>query len=89
MLDDMQWLNRIGEEDLKVYDSILPDQDPLLDALELIHWDSFVPELESHYNRDYGQPARFVLIMLKLEFLRYFYRLSDREVGLKALPPRR
>lgn len=80
MLGDMQWLNRIGEEDLKVYDSILPYEDPLLDALELIHWDSFVPELESYYNRDYGQPARFVLIMLKLEFLRYFYRLSDREV---------
>ncbi len=81
---DRDRLFRIREQDRSFYSSLLPHEHPLLDALELIPWDSFVPELESFYCPDRGQPAVTPLIMFKLEFLRYFCRLSDREVILRA-----
>ncbi len=77
---DNDWLLEIPAADLDIYDRLLPAQAPLLDALELIPWQSFVPRLEAYYCPKLGQPARPPLIMLKLEFLRYFYHLSDRNV---------
>lgn len=77
---DRDWMLRISAADLDIYNRVLPAESPLLDALELIPWESFVPQLEAHYSPDQGQPARTPLIMLKLEFLRYFYHLSDRAV---------
>jgi transposase/phage-related protein len=74
------WMLNIGDGDLDIYRRLLPDEGPLLDALEMIPWESFVPELEAYYCPDMGQPARTPLIMLKLEFLRYFFYLSDRAV---------
>jgi transposase len=73
-------LEEISQRDVDFYFQLLPAEHPLLDALELIPWESFVPELESHYSHNLGQPAFPPLRMLKLEFLRYFARLSDREV---------
>jgi transposase len=81
---DRDRLFRIREHDRSFYSSLLPKEHPLLNALELIPWDSFVPELESFYCPDRGQPAVSPLVMFKLEFLRYFCRLSDREVILRA-----
>ena len=43
-----------------------------------------MPELESYYCPHWGQPAIPPLLMFKLEFLRYFCRLSDREVVARA-----
>ncbi len=77
---DLDWMLEISAADREIYDRLLPAEAPLLDVLELIPWQSFVPRLEPHYCPDQGQPARTPLIMLKLEFLRYFYRLSDRAV---------
>lgn len=74
------WLWEISRADLDIYERVLPAESPLLDALELIPWQSFVPEIEAYYCPDLGQPAIPPLILLKLEFLRYFYRLSDRQV---------
>jgi transposase len=73
-------LLEISTADLEIYRRVLPRQSTLQDALDLIPWESFVPELEAYYSRDLGQPAIPPLIMLKLEFLRYYYRLSDRQV---------
>lgn len=78
--DDCGWFEDLGQRDVEYYGQLLPNEHPLLDALELIPWESFVPELESYYSRDQGQPAVPPLRMFKLEFLRYFARLSDREV---------
>ena len=80
MLTDLDWLNEIKQHDLDVYAKILPAEHRLLDALELIPWNDFLPELESYYCPDRGQPAKYILVMLKLEYLRHQYRLSDREV---------
>lgn len=78
------WRFSISESDRYIYERLLPAEAPLLDALEFIPWESFVPELESYYCPHLGQPAIPPLILLKLEFLRYFFRLSDREVIARA-----
>jgi len=48
--------------------------------LETIDWASFEKHLEPYYNPKLGQPAYPPLIMFKIEFLRYLYNLSDRQV---------
>ncbi len=77
---DDDWLLDISANDLEIYRQVLPAESPLLDALDFIPWQSFVPELESYYCSDLGAPPIVPLIMLKFEFLRYFCRLSDRDV---------
>jgi hypothetical protein len=76
---DQERLYSLSDSDRSFYRMLLPREHPLLDALQLIGWQAFVPELESYYCSDMGQPAIPPLLMLKLEFLRYFCRLSDRE----------
>lgn len=80
MLADRPWLYVMRDSDYEFYAQLLPRDHPLLDALELIPWDSFTPLLRQYYSLNHGQPAIDPLLMLKLEFLRYFCRLSDREV---------
>ena len=80
MLVDESWLYGIKQSDIEYYQQLLPREDPLIDALELIDWDSFLPVVQQYYCAEKGQPAINPLLMLKLEFLRYFRRLSDREV---------
>ena len=80
MLVDQSWLHRMKDRDFDFYEQLLPAEDPLLDALDFIPWESFLPVIEKYYSRDRGQPAINPLLMLKLEFLRYYRRLSDREV---------
>lgn len=81
---DQDWLYQLTDKDRSFYRMLLPREHALLDALELIPWQAFVPELESYYCPDMGQPAIPPLLMFKLEFLRYFCRLSDREVIARA-----
>lgn len=84
LVQDQAWLEEMSDQDCLFYHRLLPQEHPLLDALECIPWESFVPELKSYYCPDLGQPAIPPLRMLKLEFLRYFCRLSDREVIARA-----
>lgn len=62
----------------------MPREHRLIDADEFIPWDAFVEELESHYSGRLGQPPILPLLILKIEYLRYLYRLSDREVIARA-----
>jgi transposase len=80
MLDDQSWRFGAKESDIEFYKRLLPAEHPLLDAMQAVHWDGFTELLESYYCPDKGQPAVPPLLLLKLEFLRYFFRLSDREV---------
>ena len=84
MLMEQNWRFRLTDFDRKVFDSLLPADDPLIDALNLIDWDSFTPILETYYDRDRGQPALPPVLMLKLEFLRYQFNLSDIQVMQRA-----
>ena len=71
---------KIPDSDLAIYNKVLPAESPLLDALELIDWTALDGQVRSFYCEKYGQPAILPLIMLKLEFLSFFYRLSDAKV---------
>jgi hypothetical protein len=71
MLMEQNWRYRLDEFDLRVFDSLLPAEHPLLDTLERVPWEQFAPIVEAFYDPDRGQPAIKPLIMLKLEFLRY------------------
>jgi transposase len=73
-------LFRITEEDSRIYTRVLPSQSMLLDALRTIEWGAFDAELREFYCEDRGQPSYPPLVMFKFELLRYFYRLSDRDV---------
>jgi IS5 family transposase len=79
-----EFLAKISDHDLAIYKRVLPDRSPLLDALDMIPWDDFRPDLEKFYCRDLGQPASSVILLLKMEYLQYLYHLSDRAVVIRA-----
>jgi transposase len=62
---------------------VVPDH-PLRKTLALIDWEGFYPLLAAYYSADEGQPAISPVRMLKLEYLRYQFNLSDRQVILRA-----
>ena len=80
MLMDQAWRYRFSEFDQKVFDAIVPQEHLLIDVDRVIDWPSFASILGEYYSRDRGQPAILPVIILKLEFLRYMYNLSDRQV---------
>lgn len=71
---------RLSEFDQEVFRTFVRPNHPLRRALELIAWDDFYPVLATHYSADVGQPAISPVLMLKLEYLRYQYNLSDGQV---------
>ena len=80
MLTDERWRYRMTEDDLRMFRQLVRDDHPLRLALERIPWESFRATLEAYYHEKLGQPAIDPVRMLKLEFLRYQYNLSDRQV---------
>jgi len=84
MLREQVWRYRFDPADQVIFDKLLPAEHPLLDALELIPWDRLGSRVEQFYSVNKGQPAYLPLLMLKLEFLRYQYNLSDRQVIERA-----
>ena len=74
------FLYEISHQDRLIYERVLPRKSRLLDMLETIDRASFEKHLEPYYNPKLGQPAYPPLIMFKIEFLRYLYNLSDRQV---------
>ena len=74
------FLYEISPADRLIFERVLPQKSRLLDMLGVIDWASFEQHLGAYYNQKLGQPAYPPLIMFKIEFLRYFYNLSDRQV---------
>lgn len=74
------FLYQITPSDQLIYDRVLPRDSKLLDMLDCIDWNSFEQHLAPHYNEKMGQPAYPPLVLFKIEFLRYLYNLSDRQV---------
>jgi IS5 family transposase len=74
------FLYKITEQDAAIYERILPRDSKLLDAMEQIDWSGFEAKLEEFYAPKMGQPAYPPLVLFKIELLRYFYNLSDRQV---------
>ncbi len=79
-----EFLYAIKPSDQQIYDCVLPHDSKLLDVLNAVDWDAFVPILNSYFCRNRGAPSYSLLRLLKLEFLKYFYRLGDRGVVERA-----
>jgi transposase len=74
----------LTEFDVRAFEAYVPPDHFLRKALLVIPWDSFQDKLESYYSVDLGRPPELPVLMLKLEYLRYQYQLSDRQVILRA-----
>ena len=84
MLVDRSREFTMTEADLAVFRALLPPEHILLDALKYINWDAFIAILARYYSPNLGQPALPPLIMLKLLYLGYHYRLGDLELMRRA-----
>jgi len=71
---------RLSDFDLLVFRAFVPVGHRLRDALAVIPWNEFYEKLAPYYSPNEGQPAINPVLMLKLEYLRYQYNLSDGEV---------
>ena len=84
MLVDEAFRYRITDFDQEVFRRFVPPDHPLVAAEHELDWEAFRCRLEVYYSPDEGQPAIDPVRMLKLEFLRYWYNLSDRQVMLRT-----
>jgi transposase len=75
---------RLTEFDQQAFDIFVPDDHYLRKAMAAIDWDSFHEVLAPYYSADQGRPSDPPVMLLKLEFLRYQYNLSDRQVIARA-----
>lgn len=74
----------LSEFDLQVFAALVPRNHYLRRAWQAIPWDDFEPILAAYYCPTAGRPAEPPVRMLKLEFLRYQYGLSDKQVIERA-----
>ena len=78
MLCAQYYCPRLSKFDLDVFGALIPPDHYLRRALQAIAWDDFYDILAPYYQADVGRPAESPVMMLKLEYLRYHDRLSDR-----------
>ena len=71
---------RFTDLDQQIFRALVPRDHYLRRALARIPWDDFHKLLAPYYCADQWRPAESPVLMLKLEFLRYHYNLSDRQV---------
>ena len=74
----------LSEFDLQMFGALVPRDHYLRRALLAIPWSEFEPILAVYYCPNAGRPAKPPVRMLKLEFLRYQYGLSDKQVIARA-----
>ena len=70
--------------DQRCFDIFVPREHHLRNALRLIPWDDMHEILATAYSPDRGRPSEPPVMMLKIEYLRYHYNLSDRQVIERA-----
>jgi len=71
---------RVSEFDWQIYGRVVPPDHCLRKVLGVVAWDDFHEQLAPFYSQNLGRPPEYPVLMLKLEYLRYHYNLSDREV---------
>lgn len=85
MLSDFRFPYEITDFDRTVFDRFVPVDHPLVRAVATINWDAFQERLLPYYSANRGQPAIDPLRMLKLEFLKYRFNLSDNQVVTRVV----
>ena len=70
----------LSEFDLAVFQAVIPKDHYLRKVMACIDFEYFRPRLIGSYDPDFGRPAIDPVRMLKILFLRFHYRLSDRQV---------
>jgi transposase len=70
----------LSEFDLAVFQAVVPQDHYLRKVMACINFEAFRPRLIGGYDPDFGRPAIDPVRMLKILFLRFHYRLSDRQV---------
>jgi len=70
----------LSEFDLAVFQAVVPQDHYLRKVVACINFEAFRPRLIGSYDPDFGRPAIDPVRMLKILFLRFHYRLSDRQV---------
>src|SRR5215831_14642232 len=70
----------LSEFDLAVFQAIVPEDHYLRKVMVCTDFEAFRPRLIGSYVPDFGRPAIDPVRMLKVLFLRFHYRLSDRQV---------
>jgi transposase len=66
--------------DQQVFDIVIPANHYLRQVAERIDFERFRARLSEPYNVGWGRPAIDPVLMLKMLFLRFHYKLSDRQV---------
>lgn len=70
----------LSEFDQAVFQTVVPQDHYLRKVMACIEFESFRARLVGTYDPDFGRPAIDPVRMLKILFLRFHYRLSDRQV---------
>src|ERR1035441_3350982 len=70
----------LTEFDLAVFQAIVPEDHYLRKVMACIDFETFRPRLNLAYSLFWGRPPIDPVRMLKILFLRFHYRLSDRQV---------
>lgn len=73
--------NKFDREAFKIY---VPVDHHLRKVLKFIDWDKFYDMLAPFYSEFLGQPSEPPVMMLKFEYLRYHYNLSDAQVMARS-----
>jgi transposase len=72
------------EQDERVFAAVVPANHYLRQVAARVDFERFRPELADAYSPNRGRPAIDPVRMLKILFLRFHYRLSDRQVMERA-----
>jgi transposase len=74
----------LPEFDQLAFEMVVPSDHYLRRVAELIDFERFLPRLAEAYSLGMGRPAIDPVRMLKIGFLRFHYKLSDRQVTERA-----
>lgn len=77
-------LPQLSDHDEYYYRAVVRPSHLLRKVLKVVPWDDFYEQLVPYYCPDMGRPSDPPVLLLKLEYLRYHYNLSDREVIERA-----
>jgi transposase len=67
-------------QDQEIFQALIPADHYLRKAARIIDFERFRPWMAPCYSPTWGRPAKEPVLLLKLEFLQYQDRLSDRQV---------